>query len=373
MRADIIVIGGGIVGAAIAHGLLKLGARVLVLDGGDRDFRAANANFGMVWAQGKGANMPEYQVLTRQSVDQWFDFSAELNDSTGIDLHYEGKGGLHFCHSEEEFEERRQMLQRMQTMLDDKEPDWEMLDRSEVAKLFPNVELGHDVTGAAFGHRDGHVNPMRLLAALQASILRKGGDFRGCSTVHSIKSNGREDFTVEFGTERESAARIVIAAGLGTKVLAAQVGLDVPLSSERGQILVTERLDPFLPLPIRMLRQTREGTVLIGSTRDNPGLDTSTTVESAVTLSVKAIQKFPELRNAKVVRQWAGLRVLTPDGYPIYAESESHPGAFVASCHSGVTLAALHATNVAQAIASGQFAATYDVFHHRRFDVSQAA
>lgn len=373
MKADVIVIGAGTVGAAIAHGLSRCGKRVLVIDGGDRDFRAANANFGMVWAQGKGVDMPAYQVLTRQSVDQWSDFSNELSSSTGIDLHYEGKGGLHFCLGEKEFAERGEALRKLQTLLNDNEPDWEMLDRSAVAKLVPKVELGPDVTGATFGRRDGHVNPMRLLAALHASIVRNGGEFRGGCAVQSIISRGREDFTVEFGTERASAARIVIAAGLGTKALAAQVGLDVPLSSERGQILVTERLDPFLPLPIRMLRQTREGTVLLGSTRDNPGLDTSTTVESAVTLSANAIRKFPALRAARVVRQWAGLRVLTPDGYPIYAESESHPGAFVASCHSGVTLAAFHANDFAQAVVAGHLPELLDVFHHRRFDVSQAA
>jgi glycine/D-amino acid oxidase-like deaminating enzyme len=64
---------------------------------------------------------------------------------------------------------------------------------------------------------------------------------------------------------------------------------------------------------------------------------------------------------------------MTPDSYPIYAQSEAHPGAFVALCHSGVTLAAVHAVRVADAIAAGVLPDSLDVFHQRRFDVPKAA
>ncbi len=67
MRADVVVIGAGTVGAAIAYGLARKKLRVLLLDGDDGDFRAARANFGLVWLQGKGIDMPAYQMLTRAS------------------------------------------------------------------------------------------------------------------------------------------------------------------------------------------------------------------------------------------------------------------------------------------------------------------
>ena len=82
---------------------------------------------------------------------------------------------------------------------------------------------------------------------------------------------------------------------------------------------------------------------------------------------------MPALADVALVRQWAGLRIMTPDSYPIYAQSPSHPGAFVALCHSGVTLAAVHAAELAEAIASGSLPATLDPFHQRRFDVPKAA
>jgi glycine/D-amino acid oxidase-like deaminating enzyme len=373
LTADIVVIGAGMVGAAIAYGLASRNLRVLVLDGGDRDFRAASANFGLVWLQGKGMDMPAYQQLTRDSVDLWPNFSAELTDRTAIDLQYERNGGLTICLGEAELESWHAELLRLHNQLGGGEPDWEMLDRGALTKLLPKAQPGPDVAGASFGRSDGHANPLRLLAALHAGILRKGGQFRGGSAVHSVQTDGRGGFTIDYGRERASAARVVIAAGLGSKALAAQVGLDIPIRPQRGQILVTERLEPFLPLPMSGLRQTREGTVMIGATHEEAGFDTSTTSGSAAALSANAIRCIPALREVTLVRQWAALRILTPDGYPVYAESLSHPGAFVALCHSGVTLAPLHSTLLADAIAAGRLPPSLDVFHQRRFDVPKAA
>lgn len=373
MNADVVVVGAGTVGAAIAYGLAKRNVRVLLLDGGDRDFRAATANFGLVWLSGKGIDMPAYQWLTRDSINLWPEFSAEIFETSGIDLQYERRGGLVICLGEEQLEQRRATLRQLDAQRGTTEPDWEMLDRRALAKLFPKVQFGPDVTGASIGRLDGHTNPLRLLAALHAGVVSKGGCLRSASTVRTIESHNGGGFTIQFGSDRVAAARVVIAAGIGSKSLAAQVGLDVPIRPQRGQILVTERMEPFLPLPMSGLRQTSEGTVMIGATHDDVGFDTSTTTQAAAALSANALRRIPALSGAKLVRQWAGLRILTPDGHPIYAESESHPGAFVALCHSGITLAAAHAAQFAGAVVEGRLPASLNAFHQRRFDVPKAA
>jgi glycine/D-amino acid oxidase-like deaminating enzyme len=112
---------------------------------------------------------------------------------------------------------------------------------------------------------------------------------------------------------------------------------------------------------------------MIGTTHEETGFDVSTTVEAAAELSRRTLRLVPALCDVTLVRQWAGLRILTPDSCPIYAQSQTHPGAFVALCHSGVTLAALHATVLAEAIAAGQLPTSLEAFHQRRFDVSKAA
>lgn len=372
MQADVIVIGAGSVGAAIAYGLARERLRVLVLDGEDGDLRAARANFGLVWLQGKGIGMPAYQNWTRRSVDAWPEFNKELVGLTGTELQYERKGGLTFCLGEEDLEKRRLHLQRLHNQLEGAEADWEMLDRRAVEKLMPGVTFGPDVAGASFGRRDGHANPLRLLSAFHDGIVRLNGTLRRHSKVQRI-TKGSEGFTVEFGGERASAPRVVIAAGLGTPELARQVGMEVPLRPQRGQVMVTERFKPFLPLPSSGLRQTADGTVMIGATQEETGFDLSTTSAAAQRLSARVIRIVPALASATLVRQWAGLRIMTPDSYPIYAQSQTHPGAFVALCHSAITLAAVHAIDIAKAIAQGALPASLDPFHQRRFDVPKAA
>jgi len=373
MSADVVVIGAGTVGAALAYGLAIRGARVLLLDGGDRDFRAATANFGLIWSQGKGMDMPAYQQLTRDSADQWPSFCAEIEGATGLDLQYERRGGLTLCLGEAEFEARRTKMLRLQSQSGRQQADWEMVERGRLERLLPKLNLGPEVTGASYGQRDGHANPLRLLTALHLAVVQKGGKIRSRSWVRSIRGEAGGGVTLQCGDERIAAGRVVIAAGLGSKALAAEVGLDLPIRPQRGQVLVTERVESLLPLPLHAIRQTGEGTIMIGATHEEAGLDSSTTTRAAAGLSARAIRWIPALSALTLVRQWAGLRIMTPDSYPIYAQSQSCPGAFVATCHSGVTLAPTHAHLLAESVLAGRLPASLDAFHQRRFDVPQAA
>jgi glycine/D-amino acid oxidase-like deaminating enzyme len=83
------------------------------------------------------------------------------------------------------------------------------------------------------------------------------------------------------------------------------------------------------------------------------------------------MRTVPALANVPVVRAWAGIRVLTPDTFPVYQQSESNPGAFVALCHSGVTLASIHARDVAAAFLAPTLPEAFNPFHPRRFDVQK--
>jgi glycine/D-amino acid oxidase-like deaminating enzyme len=162
--------------------------------------------------------------------------------------------------------------------------------------------------------------------------------------------------------------RLVLAAGIGNARLAPQVGLVAPVETTRGQILVTERLKPFLHYPMNGLRQTDEGTVQIGGTNEDVGLDDSTTPDKIKLIAQRAVDKFPALARARLVRAWGALRVLTPDGYPIYDASTEFPGAYVATSHSGVTLAAAHAMQIAPWMCGlAQGSPQLDIFKGGRF------
>ena len=159
---DTVIVGGGLVGSAIGYGLARAGLRALLLDEGDVAFRASRGNFGLVWVQGKGVDMPRYAEWTRRSADLWPAFAAELRERTGADLQLAQPGGVHICLSPEELEERGAQLKRLSNSLP--EFRYEMLDRDALAGLIPG--LGPEVAGASFCPHDGHVNPLRLFRAL---------------------------------------------------------------------------------------------------------------------------------------------------------------------------------------------------------------
>lgn len=366
---DVIVIGAGVVGAAIAYGLSGRGSKVLVLDGADNDYRAAKANFGLVWVQGKGLGSPDYQRLSRNAARLWPGFAGQLAEETGIRLDYEGRGGLVFCLGDAEWEERRALLEKWHAQLPEEPVCARMLDRRQLQSLLPGVRLGSDVIGASLGDSDGHVNPLKLLVALHKAMIARGARLVGGVPVNAIDPLAGGGFAVHAGKARHESAQVVVAAGLGSASLGRMVGLDVPLRPQRGQILVTERLAPFFHLPASGIRQTGEGTVMIGVTQEEVGYDLQTTTHAAAQMSRRALRMLPDLAEARLVRHWSCLRVMTPDGWPVYAQSSTHPGAWIASCHSGISLAPFHAASIADAVSRSVLDDEFTVFHHRRFDV----
>jgi glycine/D-amino acid oxidase-like deaminating enzyme len=129
---------------------------------------------------------------------------------------------------------------------------------------------------------------------------------------------------------------------------------------------------PFLPFALETIRQTDEGAVLLGDSHE-ARVDHALDVAVLGAIARRAQRVIPALALARVVRAWAATRVFTPDGFPVYAQSTAHPGAFVVACHSGVTLAAAHALRLAPAVQSGALPATLAAFAASRFDDVRAA
>jgi glycine/D-amino acid oxidase-like deaminating enzyme len=348
-KEEVIVVGGGVVGAAIAFGIARAGTPVTVLDQGDIAHRASRGNFGLVWMQSKGDGFPAYARWCRDAVDHWPPLARELLELTGVDVSLQQTGGYWIGFSEAEMKARQLMLERLRPT--GSGIPFEMLDRAELKARLPAI--GPTVAGGSFCPLDGHVNPLKLLHALHAALDKLGA--RVCSSVdvsHVVHDKAKGGFEVRAGDGRSwRAPRVVLAAGLGNKELAAQVGLHAPVSPNRGQVLITERLQPFLPCPTNKARQTNEGTVQLGYSVEDVGLDDGTTVSAIEWIAKRAVATFPILSDVRLVRAWGALRVMTPDGSPIYQESPSCPGAFVATSHSGVTLAGTHAYVVAPWVA----------------------
>ncbi|MBV9861357.1 MAG: FAD-binding oxidoreductase [Alphaproteobacteria bacterium] len=367
---DAIVVGGGLVGAAVAYGLACHALRVAILDEDDTAWRASRGNFALVWVQSKGLGMPRYAAWTKLSSDIWADFAAELRDASGIDVAHSRPGGFTLALSEQELEQRRQTLHRLHNQPDMVPYPYEFVDRAQLRQVFP--QIGPEVVGASFCPLDGHVNSLRLFRALHTAFARLGGRYLPRHRVDDIAHRDGE-FRVTAAGRSFAAARVVLAAGNGNRRLAPMVGLEAPVRPQRGQVIVTERAAPFLTHPIVTLRQTDEGGIMIGDSLEEAGFDTRLGLGVLGTMASRAVRMFPVLGRLNVVRSWAALRVMTPDGFPIYDQSADAPGAFLCTCHSGVTLAAVHAGKVAPMIAAGVLSPDLAPFSAYRFGVPAAA
>ena len=358
-------------GAAIAWGIASARPRVAMLDEGDLARRASRGNFALVWVQGKGLGSPQYGMWTLRAAESWPTFADMLLVQTGIDVRYRRPGGFHLALSEAELERRAMMLAAIEAQPGMPRFGAEILDPARLRTLLP--EIGPEVAGASFSRMDGDCDSLRLLRALHAGILASGGTHLAGRRAMSIAARDGE-FRISTAGGEIRAGRIVLAAGLDNARLGPMVGLDVPVRAQRGQLMVTERAERFLHYPLATLRQTEEGCVMIGDSREEGLEDVQTTTPVLAAMADRAQRMFPRIGRLNVVRAWAALRVMPRDGFPIYDQSRDAPGAFVASTHSGVTLAPNHALVLAPQIVRGELASEgFRAFATARFHVPQAA
>jgi len=368
---DVAVAGGGLVGAAIAWGLARERRRVALLDEGDIAHRAARGNFALIWVQGKGLGSPQYGLWTVMSAEGWSGFAARLQEQAGIDVRHRRPGGFHLALSADELAARAALLAQIRNQPGMPRYEYEMVEPAALRAELPHA--GPEVAGASYTRLDGHCDSLRLLRALHEGLRRAGGAYLPERRVRSIVPD-RGEFRIVVAGGEVRAGSVVLAAGLDNERLAPMVGLEAPVRAQRGQILVTERTADFLHHPVSTVRQTEEGTVMIGDSQEESGPDARVGHEVMAVLADRAVRMFPALARLRVVRAWAALRVMTPDGFPIYEQSREFPGAFLATSHSGVTLAANHALALAPHIARGALPeAMFAPFSARRFHVQKAA
>ena len=368
---DVAVLGGGLVGAATAYGLAKAGARVLLLDEGDIAHRASRGNFALVWVQSKGSGMPEYATWSQTSAGRWAALAESLRQDTGIDVAHRQPGGFTFALSEAEMQARVDGMMRLHNQPDMVRYPYEVLDHAETKRRLPAI--GPDVVGSIYCPLDGHVNSLKTLRAFHTAFGRLGIDYRPQHEVAAVAPLPGGGFRITGGWGAAEAGKVVLAAGLGNARLGPMVGLHAPVKPSKGQVIVTEKAAPFLHHPTVTIRQTDEGGVMIGDSQEELGFDTTIATPIVSLMAERAVRIFPLLRDLNVVRTWSALRVMSPDGFPIYEQSAAHPGAFVVTCHSGVTLAANHALELAGHILAGALPPELSVFSARRFDVQTAA
>ena len=341
---QVAIIGAGAIGCSIAYHLASRGAHVTLVEGKGVGAGTSSANLGLVWVQGKEpAGYMELNLLGAK-------LHATLATRFEEDIGLRQPGGLSICLDEVELQESLESMKRL--MSGSSKYEARALSPAELRDLEPCISS--EVIGGVYTPHDGHVNPNKLVVNLERLARREGAQFLLRTQARSIRVDERGVRGVETPDGFVRAGAVVVAAGVGSAALVEPLGFKLPLRFDRGQILVTAQVGPLLHHPTDNIRQTEEGNVLMGTTHEDAGLDTSTTIDAAGRIARNAIRSFPVLRDIPVIRQFAGIRPMPVDGKPYLGPVERVPGLYVAVSHSGITLAALHGKAITELILDGK-------------------
>lgn len=337
-KTDVLVIGGGIAGAAVAYYLATDGAGVLLVEAHDLNTQASGSNAGSLhlqvqhpefvslgpgWAQAFGPTLR----LMQASLDIWQGLSAEL----GVDLEVKQSGGLVVATTPEQM---RSITAKAGIERGFGVPI-EILDRAALRDLAPY--LTDDAIGGGFCPVEGKANPLRATPAFAAAAMRAGAVIQTGTRVTGIERQG-SGYLVQTTQGPVTAGRVVNAAGASAAEVAAMLGLTIGLEGVPLQVTVTEPVAPLIPHLVYAAsgkftaKQAPNGTCLIGGgwmarTRSD---GTMVTDPANMTANmVRAAGVIPALAQARAVRSWTAMVNGTPDWRPIIGEVPGTPGFYL--------------------------------------------
>lgn len=332
--ADVVIIGGGIMGASTAYHLAARGCRnVVVLESGEMfGLGSTGLNAGGVRHQ---FSTPVNIELSKLSIGMMERFADEMAQEVAL----RRCGYLFLLDSDDDVGRFRAnvALQNHHGVAS------EMLAPADVARLVPEVDLT-GIVGGTWCARDGLVDPHGLLQGYITQARRLGVTLHTRAQATAIDTTDGGTYKVATPIGDFTAPAVVIAAGPWSAQVGALAGLDVPIQPIRRQIAVTNpipHLRPEFPFVIdfsRALYFHREGAgLLTGMSNRNepPGFNTNVDESWRLTHLENAVARLPMLADADLLAEWAGLYEVTPDDQPILGRLPHADGLFICAGFSG--------------------------------------
>ena len=306
---DVIIVGGGIAGAALAYGLAGKGCKATVLDAPTRTNMASRTNVGLIWCQSKFLHLPEYARWGFMSSRLFPELVRELEEISGLHVPVNFTGGLIPVLDGEDFQKRADYIVKLREALG--EYRGTVIERAELEKKLPKIAFGPEVCGAAWCEDDGVIDPLALLRAYRAALPRLGAEY--VQTLVLDVAPHRDGYRVSTRDGDYFCRRLVLAAGMANRRFARFAAPDLPVYPDKGQVLLVERLPMVMPIPVLGVTQTFGGTVIIGFKHERVGHDAVVAPASVATEGRWAMRVWPELAKKRLIRAWSGLRVMPED------------------------------------------------------------
>jgi glycine oxidase len=345
-RADVVVVGAGLIGCSIARSLARGGMTTLVLDRDEPGSHASRAAAGMLTPLAEAPRADAFLHLLRESLRLFPALAAELHEETGVDVALRGEGTVFLALREQdcsELEERFRWqhaaglpVQRLQASH----------ARTLEPELSPRLRL-------ALRFPDDHQVDNRLLAAAMPRAAAAAGAVLRRGEVRGVWREGTRLRGVELaGGERVEARWVVIAAGCWSGRLDG-LPRPLPVRPVHGQLLALDAgrdlVSHVVDTPRVYLVPRAGGRVIVGTTVEETGYRLAVTEAAVARLRAAAAEAVPALAGAPLAESWSGLRPGTPDDLPILGPDPEVEGLVYATGHyrNGILLAPITAQRVA--------------------------
>ncbi|GAB3626791.1 FAD dependent oxidoreductase [Pandoraea terrae] len=355
--ADVIVIGGGIMGTSTAFFLRRRGVSVILLERGLTGQQASGTNFGGIRRQGRA--LPEL-AMSNRALRTWRD----SRDLLGDDIEFIASGHTRVCYHEHDavyFEEYANAAR-------DYGLDLEVLHGDAMRRRFPF--LGRDVLAASISPLDGHANPRLASPAFARVAARLGASIHENTDIRHVEKTN-DGFRVEAADGRVfCAGQLAICAGAWASALSAQFGEPAPLVVRGPQMAVTEPVPYVFRSSMGVytsikeesvyFRQIPRGNLILGGGPPGPA-DAATSRASVLPENtVGQLKQFrrlvPSMAPLHIIRVWSGVESYLPDGEPVIGASGKIDGLFYAFgfCGSGFQIGPGVGETLAERMATGR-------------------
>ena len=376
-QADVIVVGGGVIGCSIAFYLSREGVSVTLID---RDGLAAGASgvaAGMLTPVAEHVEGGPLYDLGLASLAMFPDTLQVVHSESGIDPEYVTSGTLRVAFAEDEAEALKSIIPRVTPKV---EADW--LTETEVQSIEP--KLSQEILGGLFTPGERQVRGLRLTQGFaQAASAQPGRTkFLFGTQVMGLTYMGERVTGVRLsdGTSL-SADHVVIAAGSWSGQLTEDLPsgdfgahVRVPVRPVRGQLVNLHSAPRLIRTNVwwgkHYLTPKVDGTTVVGATQEEAGFDTRSTAEGVVDLLTAGLRMLPELAYARMDGVSVGLRPGTPDDMPIIGRVPGYEGIWLATGHfrSGILLSPITGQIIAELITTGKSSFPIDAFSLARFE-----
>jgi sarcosine oxidase subunit beta len=351
-NTEVVVVGGGVSGAAITYYLSKEGIDVTLVEGGDIATGTSGGCEGNIMAEDHEPGFDSNMTMESNKLYQ------ELVKELDYDFQYHQPGCFFLIESEKEWDfmkARRQKLEEAGLAVS-------MLDVSELRKR--EINVASDIVGALESAFCGSVQPMYLALALVEGAKKFGARIKTFSEVMNIRLAKCSKIASVITSQGEiRTSKVVNAAGAWAPQIGRMVGIDIPIVPRRGQLLVTEQI---APITCRKMTEARyiaakfdpklasdtdedllkygvaftfeprtDGNILIGSSREFVGYDTRTSYPVIKAILKRATRFLPLLKSIHIIRTYGGVRPYTSDHLAIISPVDEVEGFYIAAGHEG--------------------------------------